>query len=80
MTARDIRNSCSRRHRQEETSFNFVILTLDKSRHVELYDTRNPAPRASKRARLVAMYNSYIVSYRVTSEAVSFLSEVVDQI
>ena len=31
MTARDIRNSCSRR-RQEETSFNFVILTLGKSK------------------------------------------------
>ena len=35
--------------------------------------TRNPTSRASKRARLVAMYI-------VTSEAVSFLPEVVDQI
>ena len=42
-----------------------------------IYSTRNPASRASKRARLVAMY---IVSYTVTSEAVSFLPEVIDQI
>ena len=48
--------------------------------------TRNPASRASKRARLVAMYiavairpSSYV--HRVTSEvAVSFLPEVIAQI
>ena len=48
--------------------------------------TRNPASRASKRARLVAMYiavairpSSYVL--RVTSEVdVSFLPEVVAQI
>ena len=50
-----------------------------------IVDTRNPASRASKRARLVAMYiavairlSSYV--HRVTSEAVSFLPEVIDQI
>ena len=43
--------------------------------------TRNPALRASKHARLVAM-NIAVTMYihRVTSEAVSFLPEVVDQI
>ena len=47
--------------------------------------TRNPALRASQRARLVAIYiavairlSSYV--HRVTSEAVSFLPEVVAQI
>ena len=48
--------------------------------------TRNPASRASKRAQLVAMYIAVVLSLvakyvdRVTSEAVSFLPEVVDQI
>ena len=42
--------------------------------------TRNPASRASKRERLVAMYIEVVVC-RVTSEvAVSFLPEVVAQI
>ena len=44
-----------------------------------LLNTRNPSSRASKRARLVAMYIA--VAIRVTSEvAVSFLPEVVAQI
>ena len=49
------------------------------------WPTKNPASRASQRARLVAMYiavairlSSYV--HRVTSEAVSFLPEVVAQI
>ena len=52
---------------------------------VQISNTRNPASRASQRARLVAMYiavairlSSYV--HRVTSEAVSFLPEVVAQI
>ena len=53
---------------------------------LDLFNTRNPALRASKRVRLVAMYiavaikpSSYV--HRVTSEvAVSFLPEVVAQI
>ena len=53
---------------------------------IELYNTRNPASRASKRARVVAMDiavairpSSYV--HRVTSEvAVSFYPEVVAQI
>ena len=48
--------------------------------------TRNPASRASKHARLVAMYTAVAIKpscyvHRVTSEvAVSFLPEVVAQI
>ena len=51
----------------------------------QILKTRNPALRASQRARLVAMYmavairlSSYV--HRVTLEAVSFLPEVVAQI
>ena len=53
--------------------------------YINIYIYRNPASRASQRARLVAMYiavairlSSYV--HRVTSEAVSFLPEVVAQI
>ena len=61
------------------------LFTCDIS--IKIYRfTRNPASRASKRPRLVAMYiavairpSSYV--HRVTSEvAVSFLPEVVAQI
>ena len=65
------------------------MLTLKFSKTfglLKIYGTRNPALRASKRGRLVAMYiavpirpSSYV--HRVISEvAVSFLPEVVAQI
>ena len=73
------KSSGSRQHYQlRQACYSFMLLA-------PLLNTRNPASRASQRACLVAMYiavairlSSYV--HRVTSEAVSFLPEVVAQI